>query len=221
MNSRLRLVIIGALMCTSVLGLTVYANSCGATVSGGDGGGTGDGGGSGDGGGTKTCADYQGACLLSLQGCFDPSGECTNDGLKNITWNNGAKITLQYIGTTLLVTWYNSSSKMCYMLSAPITTGDTYTATITSGTGKVYLLYYTKSANTVMVTCPEGKAETYSTSELDTIFSCFGGNWQDAIKNCKWNTKFCDSDIDCLLSPMGQKCCKVSDTVSYCYKTCS
>jgi hypothetical protein len=200
----------------------IYA--CDSAVESGDGGATdgggvqADGGGSKDGGGAKTCDDYKAACIMALDnGCFNPSGGCVISNLTEAKWDNGAKIDISVSTdlTTYTIKWYSSNAKLCYtalyIKDAPFI--------ITDANGKVYTATTDKTDNSVTVTCPNGTQEKYAQAEYDAISACFGGEWENTFKDCKVDTNFCKSDLDCLLSPLGQKCC-VKSGYSYCWKSC-
>ncbi|MFA6033691.1 MAG: hypothetical protein WC889_12395 [Myxococcota bacterium] len=176
-------------------------------------------GGGGD-GGAKSCEEYGKSCVMALKnGCFDPSGSCVNSGLKNVTWANGAKITMATSTTNINVQMYGSKGSQCYQMDVPVTTADPYDVTIKTSDLKMYILRYSKSDSSVTVACPNGTQEKYSQADFTVITQCFGGDWQAMIKDCKIDTQFCKSDFDCLLNPLGQKCC-TSGSYSYCWKDC-
>ena len=199
--------------------------ACGSEVVSGDGGGSQDGssdGGGGSDGGTKTCDDYKNACLMVLKnGCFNPSGACVISGIKEAKWDNGAKITFQTVGTSSeIVTWFSSSGKTCFYANAPLSSQDNYIVTITTSDAKAYILNYTKADSSVTVTCPNATVEKYSQDDFTVLNECYGGQWSETVKNCTWDKELCKSDLDCLLSTLGQTCCEKYG-FKYCSKSCS
>lgn len=116
--------------------------------------------------------------------CFQPAGNCTMVLGGDVTWENGAKMTMGVSMTGVQVTYYNASGEMCgtavtqYDIEAMMDS-DTMSEiemVYTLASGEQYTMRVgVESSNDITMVCPNGTEFVIDSGDQQALMACTGG----------------------------------------------